>query len=209
LPEVLKAEVWEEDSALREILRRRLEGLGPVTAQRLALEADLKLSAIEVALIGLETEGFVFRGHYGPVAEGAEKELEWCERRLLQRIHRYTIESHRQSIKPVPLQSYMRFLFDLHEINVRRLPAKPVLVPNNADGQGLLQRSLSKLDGLAAPAILWEVDILPSGISAYDPSWLDVMCISGRLMWGRVSPVAIVMAGAALLLAWRMPGAGL
>lgn len=189
LPEVLKAEVWEEDSALREVMRRRLEGLGPVTAQRLAQEAGLSLSAIEVALIGLETEGFVFRGHYSPVAEGSTAPLqqEWCERRLLQRIHRYTIESHRQSIKPVSLSSYMRFLFDLHEVKVRRLPAKPVLVPNNADGQGLLQRSLSKLDGLAAPATLWEADILPSRISAYDPSWLDVMCISGRLMWGRLS----------------------
>lgn len=189
LPEVLKAEEWEEDSALREIVRRRLEGLGPVTAQRLAQESGIKLNAIEVALIGLETEGFVFRGSYTPQDEKLTKQLEqeWCERRLLQRIHRYTIESHRQSIKPVSLQSYMRFLFDLHEVKVRRLPAKPELVPNNADGQGLLQRSLSKLDGLAAPATLWEADILPSRISAYDPSWLDVMCISGRLMWGRLS----------------------
>lgn len=189
LPEVLKAEEWDEDSALREIMRRRLEGLGPVTAQRLAQESGLKLSLVEVALIGLETEGFVFRGSYTPQDEKSTVELEqeWCERRLLQRIHRYTIESHRQSIKPVSLQSYMRFLFDLHEVKVRRLPAKPELVPNNADGQGLLQRSLSKLDGLAAPATLWEADILPSRISAYDPSWLDVMCISGRLMWGRLS----------------------
>ena len=189
LPEVLKAEEWDEDSALRELMRRRLEGLGPVTAQRLAQESGLKLSLVEVALIGLETEGFVFRGNYTPQDEKTTVglEQEWCERRLLQRIHRYTIESHRQSIKPVSLQSYMRFLFDLHEVKVRRLPAKPELVPNNADGQGLLQRSLSKLDGLAAPATLWEADILPSRISAYDPSWLDVMCISGRLMWGRLS----------------------
>ncbi len=189
LPEVLKAEEWDEDSALREIMRRRLEGLGPVTAQRLAQESGLKLSLVEVALIGLETEGFVFRGNYTPQDEKSTEglEQEWCERRLLQRIHRYTIESHRQSIKPVSLQSYMRFLFDLHEVKVRRLPAKPELVPNNADGQGLLQRSLSKLDGLAAPATIWEADILPSRISAYDPSWLDVMCISGRLMWGRLS----------------------
>ena len=189
LPEVLQTELWDEDSALREVLRRRLEGLGPVTVKRLADETGLALSVIEVALIGLETEGFVFRGHYSPSPQDAvaEPEQEWCERRLLQRIHRYTIEAHRQSIKPVSLRSYMRFLFDLHEVKVRRLPAKPVLVPKNADGQSLLQRSLSKLDGLAAPATLWEADILPSRISDYDPSWLDVMCISGRLMWGRLS----------------------
>lgn len=189
LPESLLAERWEEDAALRELVRRRLEGLGPVTADRLADELGLRITRIDVALIGLETEGFVFRGQFFPAPEGVtEPPLQWCERRLLQRIHRYTIESHRQSIKPVSLQSYMRFLFDLHEIKPRLLPAKPTLVPTSNDGQGLLQRTLSRLDGLSASATLWETDIYPARINAYDPSWLDVMCISGGLVWGRYSP---------------------
>ena len=185
LPEVLLNEQWEDDVALREILRRRLEGLGPVTAAQLAEEIGLRVSAVEVALIGLETEGFVFRGQFSTALEAAG--VQWCERRLLQRIHRYTIESHRQSIKPVSLQSYMRFLFDLHEITPQRIPTRPVLVPAAADGQSLLQRTLNRLDGLAAPATQWEADVYPARISAYDPSWLDVMCISGRLVWGRYS----------------------
>ncbi|MDO8270780.1 MAG: DEAD/DEAH box helicase [Gammaproteobacteria bacterium] len=178
LPALLFSEQWEEDTALREILRRRLEGLGPVTAARLASDMGLRVKSVEVALIGLETEGFVFRGQFSEPDQ-------WCERRLLQRIHRYTIESHRQGIQPVSLQSYMRFLFDLHEIKPQTLPARPVLVPSNSDGQGLLQRTLARMDGLSAPATLWEADIYPTRISAYDPSWLDVMCISGRLVWGR------------------------
>ena len=203
LPATLLAEHWEEDVALREILRRRLEGLGPVTAARLAGDMGLRVKVVEVGLIGLETEGFVFRGQFSaltddagglPVADlpAADKAPEqWCERRLLQRIHRYTIESHRQSIKPVSLQGYMLFLFDLHEIKPQYLPARPILVPTNSDGQGLLQRTLTRLDGLSAPATLWESDIYPTRISAYDPSWLDVMCISGRLVWGRYALPAL------------------
>ena len=36
---------------------------------------------------------------------------EWCERRLLHRIHRYTIKSLLQSIQPVSPQDFLRFLF--------------------------------------------------------------------------------------------------
>ncbi|MCP5345011.1 MAG: DEAD/DEAH box helicase [Pseudomonadales bacterium] len=184
LPQALLEPEWEADAALRELLRRRLEALGPVSLGALVEETGLARSQVEVGLIGLETEGFAFRGRFSP-EEGGE-EQQWCERRLLQRIHRYTIESHRQSIQPVSLQCYMRFLFDLHELRVQRVPAKPVLVPGTGEGQGVLQRSLTRLDGLAAPATLWESDILPARVPAYDPAWLDVMCISGRLMWGRL-----------------------
>ncbi len=196
LPDSLRAETWEPEAALREILRGRLEGLGPVTASRLSAETGLRKSEIEVALIGLETEGFVFRGQFSPEKNNSteEPEQQWCERRLLQRIHRYTIESHRQSIRPVPLQSYMRFLFDAHELKVQRLPAKPSLVSEPIDGQSALQRSLSKLDGLSAPATLWESDILPARVESYDPAWLDVMCISGRVMWGRVQRAVVKVA---------------
>ena len=188
LPQSLRDEVWDEDAALREMLRRRLEGLGPVTSGRMAREIGLPAGHVEVALIGLETEGFVFRGQYSPALPDAapelEPELEWCERRLLQRIHRYTIEAHRQSIKPVALQSYIRFLFDLHEIKPQRLPVSAVTTLNN-EGQAILQRSLERLDGLVAPAASWEADILSTRVRGYDPSWLDVMCISGRVVWGR------------------------
>lgn len=185
LPPALLEETWESDAALRELLRRRLEVLGPICVSALAAETGLSVRLIELALIALETEGFVFRGHFTP-DDDAHREQEWCERRLLQRIHRYTIESHRQSIRPVSLQSYMRFLFDLHEIQVQRLPTTAVLLPVANDGQGLLQRSLARLDGLTAPATLWESDILPARINSYDPAWLDVLCIGGRVMWGRL-----------------------
>ena len=204
LPAELQAEVWQQGDAVRELIRRRLEGLGPVTATQLAAESGLPLSSVELALVGLEAEGYVFRGSFsqvlalgqsildsGSLVSGSALEnVQWCERRLLQRIHRYTIDAHRQSIKPVSLQAYADFLFDQHEIRPQRFSARPVALPSAAEGQAILQRSLERLDGLAAPAGTWEADVFPARMNLYDPSWLDVMCVGGRAVWGRYTPPA-------------------
>ena len=114
-PSFLEGVCFEPEEALRDLVRSRLEGLGPVTAQRLADEVSLPCVKIDAALLALEVEGFVFQGKFTPRAEQAgDGPVEWCERRLLQRIHRYTIDSHRKAIKPVSLQVYTQFLFDEH-----------------------------------------------------------------------------------------------
>ena len=193
-PSFLEGVCFEPEEALRDLVRSRLEGLGPVTAQRLADEVSLPCVKIDAALLALEVEGFVFQGKFTPRAEQAgDGPVEWCERRLLQRIHRYTIDSHRKAIKPVSLQVYTQFLFDEHGLQPVRdddeMPhssAEPSL-----DGQTQLQRSLAMLDGISAPAASWEADLYPSRVSDYDPNWLDVLCISGRVTWGRyVQPSA-------------------
>ena len=193
-PSFLEGVCYEPEEALRDLVRSRLEGLGPVTAQRLADEVSLPCVKIDAALLALEVEGFVFQGKFTPRAEQAgDGPVEWCERRLLQRIHRYTIDSHRKAIKPVSLQVYTQFLFDEHGLQpvrdddeMPRSSAEPSL-----DGQTQLQRSLAMLDGISAPAASWEADLYPSRVSDYDPNWLDVLCISGRVTWGRyVQPSA-------------------
>ncbi|MDB2375678.1 DEAD/DEAH box helicase [Gammaproteobacteria bacterium] len=193
-PSFLEGVCFEPEEALRDLVRSRLEGLGPVTAQRLADEVSLPCVKIDAALLALEVEGFVFQGKFTPRSEQAGDEpVEWCERRLLQRIHRYTIDSHRKAIKPVSLQVYTQFLFDEHGLEpvrdddeMPRSSAEPSL-----DGQTQLQRSLAMLDGISAPAASWEADLYPSRVSDYDPNWLDVLCISGRVTWGRyVQPSA-------------------
>src|SRR5690606_33797650 len=119
LPPRLLARQWSRDEALLEILRGRLEGLGPVTAAQLAAPLGLPPAAAERALLALEAEGFALRGRFSQRAElPAPADEEWCERRLLQRIHRYSIDAHRESIKPVSLQGYMQFLFELHGLEV-------------------------------------------------------------------------------------------
>ena len=213
LPAFLEGVELEPEAALRDLLRGRLEGLGPVTAARLAGELCLSVAKIEAALTALEVEGFVFQGQF--TRGGQQSELEWCERRLLQRIHRYTIESHRKAIKPVSLQTFALYLFEHHGVSpvredvvetaerdaaaMQRLVAAPHRKKESAyypeapgprlapalDGQTQLQHTLALLDGLSAPAANWESDLYPSRVADYDPGWLDVLCISGRVSWGR------------------------
>ena len=99
---------WSPDEALTEILRGRLEGLGPVNAWRLASPLGLEPDEIAAALIALEVEGFVLRGRFTPAATTEE----WCDRRLLARIHHYTVRRLRAEIEPVAARDFLRFLFD-------------------------------------------------------------------------------------------------
>ena len=192
LPEHLLEQEWTEEKALIEIVRGRLECVGPINASQLVEELQLDYKKIDAALIALEVEGFVIRGNFtnSSIDElldkaNAGKEIEWCERRLLQRIHRYTIDSHRKAIKPVSLETFTEFLFDHHQlIPVKEESSEQGL---SLDGQTRLQNALNLLDGIASPAAAWEADIYPARVKSYDPSWLDVMCISGKVAWGRYS----------------------
>tara|TARA_B100002003_G_scaffold251733_1_gene297057 strand:- start:2877 stop:7361 length:4485 start_codon:yes stop_codon:yes gene_type:complete len=188
LPDFLLEKNWESEQALREIVRGRLEGLGPVTAERLALELNCSEAKIDAALIALEVEGYAFQGQFTPqlkqaVIANGNSRTEWCERRLLQRIHRYTIDAHRKAIKPVSLETYTEFLFDRHQLLAVTEQASKECA--SLDGQTRLQSTLNLLDGVAAPAASWEADLYPARIPDYDPNWLDVMCISGKVAWGR------------------------
>lgn len=193
IPSFVFDQEWDLADALREIVRARLECLGPIQAQQLANELAVEVAAVDLALIALEVEGFAFQGQFTQAARkhqaSATVVVEWCERRLLQRIHRYTIDSHRKSIKPVSLQTYTEFLFDTHQLVAIADPStnssvykEPVL-----DGQTRVQNTLGLLDGIAAPAASWEADLYPVRVADYDPSWLDAMCISGKMVWGRYS----------------------
>ncbi len=170
VPEKFLAGLTAGKDALTELVRGRLEIMGPVTAAQIAELAGLPAAQIDMALLGLENEGFVFRGQFS----GTEI-LEWCERRLLSRIHSYTIRRLRSEIQPVSAADYMRFLFVWHQ-----------LVPGaQPEGTDALQQAMTKLEGFEAPAAAWESDILPSRVMNYDYLWLDVLCISGKITWGR------------------------
>ncbi len=174
LPKSIQQKTNSAEDALREIIRGRLEALGPVTIQELAIASGLPEDKIQFALLTLETEGFVFRGHFTSPTPGVG-EVEWCERRLLQRIHKYTIESLRQSIQPVSVQDFMRFLFRFHKMHD----------DNEQTGPEILKNVLEQLEGYEAPAAAWETDLIPGRMAGYDPSWLDVLCMSGKIVWGR------------------------
>jgi ATP-dependent helicase Lhr and Lhr-like helicase len=163
-----------QEQALVEILRGRLEGLGPVTQTALAAPLGLEASAISSVLAALETEGGIMRGRF---LAGANDE-QWCDRRLLARIHHYTIRRLRSEIEPVAARDFLRFLFSWqHLAEETRL-----------EGPDTLPQVLAALEGFEAPAGSWETEILPARIKGYQPSWLDAQSLAGRLAWARLTP---------------------
>jgi len=160
------------DAALVEIVRGRLEGLGPMTVPSVAEAMGLTSSAVSVALAALEAEGFAMRGRFTPAAT----EEEWCERRLLARIHRYTVKRLRAEIEPVQARDFLRFLFDWQR----------VLPDARMQGSDAVAAVLAQLEGFEAPAAAWESDIIPARIAEYDPHWLDEHCRAGRFVWARL-----------------------
>ncbi|MEJ0098750.1 MAG: DEAD/DEAH box helicase [Pseudomonadota bacterium] len=175
--------VHERSDAIRELLRGRLQAIGPTTAT--ALDAMLALpdgSALP-ALTALEGEGFVMRGQFSNAAANHEAratvdapEPEWCERRLLARINRYTIRTLRAQIEPVASADFMRFLLEWQ--GVTREP--------RGEGPQSVAAVLEQLEGFEVPAIAWERDVLPARLQHYDPAWLDTLCLSGRVLWARL-----------------------
>ncbi|MBS01151.1 MAG: ATP-dependent DNA helicase [Gammaproteobacteria bacterium] len=165
------------ETALVAVLRSRLSGVGPVAIQTLASQLALPRLRLKAALTALEAEGFALRGSFSP--EGIESgEDEWCERRLLARIHRYTVSRLRSEIEPVSAAAYMRFLFQWHGIGEG----------NQHRGPEGLTRTLEQLAGVSASAQAWEHDLLPIRVAAYSSRWLDQLCLSGQISWLRPAP---------------------
>ena len=159
--------------ALIEIARGRLEGLGPVSAAELGRPLGLQGASLEAALAALEAEGFALRGRFDMAAAGEQ----WCERRLLARIHRYTVKRLRAEIEPVPTRDFLRFLFEWQRL----------LPDARMQGSESVAALLAQLEGFEAPAGAWESDIIPARIARYDPRWLDEHCRAGRIVWARLT----------------------
>ena len=173
LPEELR-DAPGRDAALAELLRARLGCLGPVTAARLARDLGLAPVDVEVALVALEAEGCVLRGRFTESAASTE----WCDRRLLARIHRYTLGRLRREIEPATRAELMRFLFDWQQV-------RP---DDRRQGYEALAAVASELEGFAAPAAAWEAEILPARIADFAPEMLDRLCLAGRASWARPAP---------------------
>jgi ATP-dependent Lhr-like helicase len=160
------------DDSLVDIVRGRLEGLGPVTAAQIAGSLGLTEAQINGALLALEAEGFAMRGHFTEsLAE------EWCERRLLARIHRYTVKRLRAEIEPVAARDFLRFLSEWQRV----LPAARM------QGSDALPAILAQLEGFESPAGAWETEVIPARITEYEPQWLDEHCRAGRFIWTRLA----------------------
>ena len=173
-PEFEAKASWERGSALRELVRGRMEVLGPATIKSLSAFFQLPVTEVEKALLVLESEGFVLRGKFRPDAT----ETEWCDRRLLARIHRLTINRLRAEIQPVSIADFQRFL----------LAWQHVAPESRMEEISGVEAVLHLLDGYELPATAWEPAVLAARVKDYDPRWLDQLCFTGRFGWGRLSP---------------------
>ena len=154
------------DAALVEMLRSRLAALGPVRASVLADDFALEPGAVEVALRTLQAEGYAML----MAGVGEEDDPNWCERRLLARMHRYSRERRRRAAKPVPPAAYMRFLLHWHGFDE---PAEE------------LEQAVAQLEGWAAPVAAWEQGLLSGRCADYSSRRFDELFLSGFLAWFR------------------------
>jgi len=181
-PPARRAPAWtDREGALTELTRAHLVLLGPTTASAIARQLDLPPSDVEAALARVEMEGNVLRGRFVPAelagAESAD-ELQWCDRRLLARINRRMLDGLRKEIEPASAADYMRFLFAWQHVR-----------PGTAmQGRGGLAQVIAQLQGCEIAAGAWEREVLPARVVGYDSAWLDGLCLSGELAWGRLAP---------------------
>ncbi|HKB12916.1 MAG TPA: hypothetical protein VKD69_19770, partial [Vicinamibacterales bacterium] len=183
------ARAWTRDEAIVELLRGRLTIIGPTTAAALAASLGISESDADAALLALEADGVALRGQFSTggresFSPGGSREndsrppLEWCDRRLLARIHRYTLNRLRAEIEPVSPADFMRFLFAWQHVD-------PAARLAGADG---VRAVIETLDGYEIAADAWERAVLPARVEGYDGSMLDTLSLTGEIAWARLSP---------------------
>jgi ATP-dependent Lhr-like helicase len=178
VPASRAAREWTRAAAVTELIRGRLAIEGPVTADSLASRLGVTVEDVDAGLLVLEGEGVVLRGRFTPGRQnGAVSALEWCDRALLARIHRYTLNRLRAEIEPVSPADFMRFLFTWHHVDER----------TKLSGLDGVREAVTLLDGFEMPAGAWERAVLPARLDRYDPSWLDMLCLAGEVGWARLS----------------------
>ena len=177
-----------DDSTLDAIVLGWMEGIGPMTTAELAERLSLPVSAIEAAMIRLESQGQVLRGCFRTISSTHNLQRitqnsgtlvpEWCHRRLLARIHRLTIGILRKEVEPVSAIDFMRFLLQWQHV----VPA------TRQHGEAGLAKVIQQLAGFEVAASAWEPQLLRLRMAKYDPELLDRLCLSGAVSWGRLSP---------------------
>ena len=165
---------WTRDEAIVELCRGRVSILGPTTVGDVAASIAIDPDEAQAGLLALESQGAVLRGQFSGRAE-----LEFCDRALLARIHRYTLNRLRAEIEPVTVADFTRFLFAWQFVD-------PVHHLTGVDG---LSAIVARLDGFELPGSAWERAVLRARMDRYEPHMLDMLCLTGYGAWGRLSIV--------------------
>ncbi len=164
----------DAEDAIDAALRGWLSALGPVRPDSLAARLGLPTTTVLAGLSRLENDGFAMQGRFSPNEEG----VQWCERRLLARIHRLTLGILRREIEPVSIADLIRFQLRWQHLAPR----------TRLHGRDGLAAVIRQLHGFEAPAPAWEDSILSARVADYSPQLLDDLCLAGEVAWGRFSP---------------------
>ena len=175
VPADIPQSVPSSDDAILAVVTGWMGHIGPVTAPVLAELLGVPATEIEKALLRMEASGAILRGKF---TDPHIKETEWCDRRLLARIHRLTVATLRKQIEPVTAAQFMRWLLRWQH-----------LAPSSQlQGERATLEVLRQLEGFEIPANAWERQVLARRVADYDPKWLDQLCLTGAVGWGRLSP---------------------
>lgn len=167
----------QDETVLDAIILGWMESAGPTTVKELADRLGFSVGPVEQAMVRLEQAGQVLRGAFRSSSSTGVRAVEWCHRRLLARIHRLTVGRLRREIEPVTAVDFMRFLLRWHHV-----------VPSaRLHGEAGLSEIIGQLAGFEAPASVWESHVLRLRLARYEPEWLDRLCLSGSVGWGRLS----------------------
>ncbi len=192
-PELADVEtnVPTRDDALLTLVTGWMCHLGPATATALGESLGIPAADLGGALLRMEASGTILRGNFtgdsvepsstrkpGVAVPTQATEIEWCERRLLARIHRLTVATLRKQIEPVTAAQFMQWL----------LQWQHVALGTQVSGERGTLEVLRQLQGFEIPANAWERQVLACRIADYDPKWLDQLCLTGAVGWGRLSP---------------------
>lgn len=190
---------WDSTEVRVALVRGLLETCGPITAAVASRRIGISTNQASAALEALEGEGVVLRGQFTPTTTAADltdkpaidapdesgerrfasdSTTEWCHRRLLARIHRLTMDGLRKQIEPVTVDVFSRFLTRHHGVSWS----------HRRGGANGLFEVIAQLQGLDIPSVAWEQDILPLRIENYQTEWLDELCLTGEVCWGRLFP---------------------
>jgi ATP-dependent Lhr-like helicase len=180
------ARAWPREEAIVELLRGRVSIAGPTDAAALGLSLSITEADAHGALIDLEGQGVVLRGRFT-----GREELEFCDRSLLARIHRYTLNRLRAEIEPVSVADFTRFLFAWQYVDAA----------SRLTGAEGLRAVIARLDGFELPARAWERVVLPARLDRYDAAMLDMLCLAGQASWSRLSSPSVDGNGRALRVA--------
>ncbi len=190
LPAHLEGPQPSREDAVLSVVRGHAEVAGPFTAAVFASRLGLEEWEVASAAARLESEGLVLRGQFGAVTgeEPAAHPEQFCDRRLLARIHRHTMDRLRAEIEPVSARDLLRYLFERHHLGSRA----------RAGGRAGLRDAVAMLQGFEIGAAAWEKDVLAPRVAGYRPEWLDELCLAGEVAWGRLSPRRATVASSAI-----------